>query len=261
MTLSRLQKAESLGKMIGGKNKNRPLISFRFDDGHSTNYTEGFPRLRDAGMKGSFCLVPDWMDVPGRITTAQAIEMANAGHEILSHSLTHPRLPQVTDEQLKKEFIDSKVALEKKIGKEIKSFSVPQGDYGAREDIYCHSVYRNVTTSKDYGGIYNPYGRQKNFYSPFLDTNDFQWAKQRIDYTVQNGGWLIIGIHVLRNLPVESLGNLDTSISVFEQTIDYVKSFMPDGLAVVTVDEGADLVRGGTSYDLMTGKNFINPFA
>lgn len=66
------------------------------------------------------------------ITWQQAIEMDRAGVEIGSHTMTHPILPQVGDEQLRRELQQSRERLEEKLGRTVDTFCYPNGDNDAR---------------------------------------------------------------------------------------------------------------------------------
>jgi len=58
--------------------------------------------------------------------------MSDAGFEIGAHTVSHPRLTLLSDDQLEHEIVDSKHALEDIIGREVVSFSYPYGDRDER---------------------------------------------------------------------------------------------------------------------------------
>lgn len=66
------------------------------------------------------------------ITWDQAREMDTHGVEIESHTVTHPMLTHVSDEQLRKELIDSRQRLEAELQRPVKSFCYPNGAYDER---------------------------------------------------------------------------------------------------------------------------------
>jgi peptidoglycan/xylan/chitin deacetylase (PgdA/CDA1 family) len=73
--------------------------------------------------------VPDWA---GLMSWEQIRELAGEGHEIGSHSLTHPLLPDLDDSALREEVVTSRERLAKAIGSEVRSFCYPNGSYDAR---------------------------------------------------------------------------------------------------------------------------------
>lgn len=68
-------------------------ITFQFDDGLATAYTEGKSTLGQYGYPGSLALVSDWLNQPGFLTTQQALQFINLKWDVLSHTKTHRDLP------------------------------------------------------------------------------------------------------------------------------------------------------------------------
>lgn len=66
------------------------------------------------------------------LTWEQAREMDRNGVEIASHTLTHPILTKVSDEQLCKELQGSRARLETALNRENRSFCYPNGNYDER---------------------------------------------------------------------------------------------------------------------------------
>jgi peptidoglycan/xylan/chitin deacetylase (PgdA/CDA1 family) len=68
----------------------------------------------------------------GPVTWAEAREMQANGIEIGSHTLTHPILTRVGDEQLRRELRESRSRLEEVLKRRIDQFCYPNGDYDQR---------------------------------------------------------------------------------------------------------------------------------
>ena len=62
----------------------------------------------------------------------QISKLADQGHEIGSHTLTHPILPQLDDETLARELVESRTMLEAATGRTINGFCYPNGDFDER---------------------------------------------------------------------------------------------------------------------------------
>lgn len=73
--------------------------------------------------------VPDWA---GMMSWDQIGDLHRAGHEIGSHSMTHPILPDLADERLRDEISASRLRLQSATGGEVASFCYPNGSYDAR---------------------------------------------------------------------------------------------------------------------------------
>ena len=67
---------------------------------------------------------------------------------IQSHTVTHPILTNVTQLQLEKELSDSKVIIERLIGKEVFAFSYPNGSLSNRETEMCKRYYSMAFTTE-----------------------------------------------------------------------------------------------------------------
>ena len=68
----------------------------------------------------------------GAIDWRQAREMADAGIEIGSHTLTHPILTGLSDERLREEVVQSRDRIQSAIRRKVETFCYPNGDYDMR---------------------------------------------------------------------------------------------------------------------------------
>ena len=68
----------------------------------------------------------------GMMSFEQIRSLRDAGHEIGSHSLTHPIMTNCTDERLTRECVESKRLLEDALASQVDSFCYPNGDHDAR---------------------------------------------------------------------------------------------------------------------------------
>jgi peptidoglycan/xylan/chitin deacetylase (PgdA/CDA1 family) len=128
----------------GGRSGPTDHFAVTFDDGYLSIYERACPMLRERNMTATVYVVVDslggineWDRRAGdqeekMMSAAQARELADNGFEIGSHTLTHPHLPRLDDEQLAHEIADSKHKLEDLIGREVTSFSYPYGDFDSR---------------------------------------------------------------------------------------------------------------------------------
>ena len=71
-------------------------------------------------------------EVDGPMTREQVLGLAAAGHEIGSHTLTHPILTRSDDDSLQREVFDSKAELERWLGLPVRGFCYPNGDNDER---------------------------------------------------------------------------------------------------------------------------------
>ena len=91
------------------------------------------PELResevDALERIAGCTPPEWARL---MTWEGAEQLLSEGHEIGSHSLRHPLLPTCSDARLRAELVESKAAIEKRLGIRVQTFCYPNGDADQR---------------------------------------------------------------------------------------------------------------------------------
>lgn len=109
------------GELSGG------FFSLTFDDGCESDYVHAFPVLLEMDMRATFFIVPTLVDTPGYVTWGQLREMVAAGMEVGSHSLTHPFLNRCTRDEIRHEYGESKRILEDRLGRAVRSASLPRG--------------------------------------------------------------------------------------------------------------------------------------
>lgn len=98
-----------------------------FDDGHLSDYEIVFPMLLKQNLKATFFIVIDNIGKKNYLSWSQILEMQQYGMAFGSHSLSHKDMTKLSNENVIKEFKQSKLILEEKLGILISSFSYPYG--------------------------------------------------------------------------------------------------------------------------------------
>ncbi|MDD9935072.1 MAG: polysaccharide deacetylase family protein [Myxococcales bacterium] len=89
--------------------------------------------------------IPDWA---GMMSWEQVRELSAAGHEIGSHTMTHPILPRCKTEQIEHEIAESRHVIEARLDAPVHSFCYPNGDSDARAiEAVKRAGYRNAVTT------------------------------------------------------------------------------------------------------------------
>lgn len=124
----------------------RGLVGITFDDGYANLVEGALPALLSHGFSATMFIVSgllgrtnEWDAVPWRLMPAEQVrELAAAGIEIGSHSVTHLRLAGANTDQIKAEVSDSKASLSDLIGAPIRGFAYPYGsmDAAAQQAVY-----------------------------------------------------------------------------------------------------------------------------
>ena len=118
----------------------KPVL-ITFDDGYLDNYTNAFPILKKYGLHATIFIIPAFTGVyPGYMTWEQLKEMEADGVTIESHTLTHPKLEELPDDEIRNELLNSKNMLEQNLGHPIEFLAYPTGTYnlhiaGIAQDI------------------------------------------------------------------------------------------------------------------------------
>ena len=136
------------------------LQDIRFVELLNRYQLKGTFNLNSALMKNGF----QWTHESGRVVTRLKPEVAATlytGHEIASHTLTHPYMDSLTEEQILHELSEDKTNLETLFSREIKGFAVPfyyYSDLIARCVEECGFAYARISEES---GSFVP---QQNYY-------------------------------------------------------------------------------------------------
>lgn len=145
-------------------------IALTIDDGFACARQKALPALADLNVPATLFVVADrigssndWDDHRGTagrklVTRGELRELADAGVDIGSHTLTHPRLTAISRAQMREEVRSSKIRLEDVTGLSVAHFAYPYGDFDAtaREEVIaagysgaCSTIPGKVSNSTD----------------------------------------------------------------------------------------------------------------
>jgi len=97
---------------------------------------------------------------------AELTQLDVAGHEIGSHSRSHPILPMLDDGTLREEIVGSRAALEAMLGRRVHSFCYPNGDSDERVEQVVREAGYECATSVEFGvnrAMENPFRLRRWF--------------------------------------------------------------------------------------------------
>ena len=147
------------GEVAGVVEAGRSGFCVTFDDGFRNVFDLALPLLEKRGLRAIQFIVAGliggedaWDRAIGEPPQAlmddgMIREWLAAGHEIGSHTLTHPHLPALGREQARAEIFDSKRRLEDRFGVPIKHFCYPYGDQDeAVRDMVREAGYLSAPT-------------------------------------------------------------------------------------------------------------------
>jgi peptidoglycan/xylan/chitin deacetylase (PgdA/CDA1 family) len=102
----------------------RPVV-ISFDDGDQSVYSQAFPIMKELGFTGVNYIVVNYVGMDGFMSVDQLKELAAAGWETGSHSMTHPDLTH--SKRAEWEVVQSRHSLEKMLGVPVETFAYPYG--------------------------------------------------------------------------------------------------------------------------------------
>ena len=138
----------------------KPII-ITFDDAYQCIYEYALPLMDKYGFKSVIFVVSGFIGRDNsweafgiqrgyqHLSHTELIELHRQGHEIGSHTVTHPYLPVLTTAQVNLELGDSKSRLEDTVGQTVISFCYPYGKSSPRlEQLLTQNEYKFATINK-----------------------------------------------------------------------------------------------------------------
>lgn len=110
----------------------KPVV-ITFDDGYEDNYQVAYPILQKYQFTATIFIITDYVSHYGKyLTWNQIKEMSDNKISFEAHTLNHILLPKYSDEEVRKQLVKSKQALEWQLGKKVEYLAYPGGTYDQR---------------------------------------------------------------------------------------------------------------------------------
>ncbi|HSD12944.1 MAG TPA: polysaccharide deacetylase family protein [Patescibacteria group bacterium] len=109
----------------------KPVV-ITFDDDRESQFENAFPALLRHRMTATFYVFTNAIGRKGYLSWDQLRTLRDAGMGIQSHTIFHPFLEKLGDEEMRKEIEDSRAVLEKELGISVTSFAYPFGTHDDR---------------------------------------------------------------------------------------------------------------------------------
>jgi peptidoglycan/xylan/chitin deacetylase (PgdA/CDA1 family) len=155
-----------LTRLASGERPDRPVAFLTFDDGYVDNHDAALPLLREYASRAIVFVLPPrcddggplaWAEVEGRrakhpevfrsMTWTMAEALVEAGSEIGSHTMSHAHLPDLEPEALEQELLDSRRAVQARLGGPCDLLAYPFGEWSPRvADAAARAGYRFAFT-------------------------------------------------------------------------------------------------------------------
>lgn len=174
------------------------VINYTFDDGCPNQFDVAIPMFDEYGFQLTIYLVPDW--VPGDKWGIIKQAIFN-GHEMGSHTVTHSSLVELSQEDQRKEFLNSRKSIEERTGvKKCYTIAYPyciHPDLELCSEYYiagrdCRGEIEKATPDSYYRINSIPCGDL----SPFYSTEAFT---EKMSEAASQNGWCVFLLHGIDN--------------------------------------------------------------
>jgi peptidoglycan/xylan/chitin deacetylase (PgdA/CDA1 family) len=108
----------------------RPVV-ITFDDGFEGNHRHALPILAECGYSATFYIIAGRIGTRHMMSWSQLRELAAAGAEFGSHTMSHALMSTLSAEQTIQELVSSRAVLEQGLGQAVRHFALPFGDRNA----------------------------------------------------------------------------------------------------------------------------------
>lgn len=205
-------------------NDAKGAYSLSFDDGFLSHYEIVFPLLNKYGFKGTFYIVTNSLvekDQPYIWRTGSwphYEEILKSGHEIGSHTLSHPDLTKISSDSMKREIIESKQSIIDHLKISPKSFSYPYTNYNQEvlaEISKHHQTARSMGPSNNANDSNDLTLASTGFeYSEDRNIHNDTWVMEEVQNSIDNNiilsrAWGILLAHEV--LPLKTIKTSPTS--------------------------------------------------
>jgi peptidoglycan/xylan/chitin deacetylase (PgdA/CDA1 family) len=244
----------------------RGMVAITFDDGYLSQLEAAVPMLDKYGFKGVFYIISRMLQIGGndrsirpRMNAAQVFALQKAGHEIGSHTRTHPDFGKISPDaacaEIDEGLSELYAAAAAKPGS-VKTFSYPFGSYSAATDAcvqkagFAAARISNPGFNMRIGDRFHVLSQSWSNGAPTSVGNTrpvtVDMAKEWIDTAAKQKLFLVLMFHQVESKQ-ESVAFGDPygiTPDEFSAVIDYLHDMAVSGkVRVVTVAQGADLMR------------------
>jgi peptidoglycan/xylan/chitin deacetylase (PgdA/CDA1 family) len=138
------------GRRLGPK----PIL-ITFDDGYRDLYDNASPVLSRLGMRATAYVISSRTKngYPLFLTWRLLRQLEARGIEIGSHTATHPSLPSLSDADVLRELLQSRLAFERRLGHPVQWLAYPGGAYDARIEQLAKRAGYVLAVTTEHGCI------------------------------------------------------------------------------------------------------------
>ena len=200
----------SIAKYAGNR---QAALSFTFDDGLKEQYSILFPKMKELGIKGTFCLIGSRMNQqpknPERQTFSweQAKEMALDGQEMTSHGYGHKNVSKLTPKELRYEVQHNDTLIYQHTGVFPRTYFYPGNRKSDEAVAFC---------SKDRVGT-------RTYQVSLGSKRTQEWFENYLQGIIDKGKWAVTMTHGIR-MGYDSFGDETRLWKMFDYALEQARS-------------------------------------
>ncbi|HSE29573.1 MAG TPA: polysaccharide deacetylase family protein [Candidatus Saccharimonadales bacterium] len=184
-----------------------PMISVTFDDGWESVYSKGAPILDKHGIRTTQYVLSGSLDFLNYLSRDQIISLHRAGHDIQSHTVSHNDLTSLNHEELEFELKESRDAISKLVGKEVKDFASPLNRQNQEVINEIQKYYRSHrNTDADIDTLYDGSFNMRSNFNPYQisafsirRTTTVDQIIRFIEAAKEKNAWIILIYHQIED--------------------------------------------------------------
>jgi len=212
-------------------------VSLTYDDAVPNQIKYHVPLMEERGFRGTFFVFVNAISRGQRNDWKPWAELAARGHEIGSHTVSHPRLVELSEGKIEQELRQSKSAIEEHIGVAPLTFAYPYGQHDERVRRIAGGLY----VSSRSGGVKvaPPTPLDIHDVPSFVPVTNTPASEMNswVDAAVEAGGWTVEMIH-----GIEAQGWQPIPKERYAEHFDYIAA-RGDELWVAPYGEVARYIR------------------
>lgn len=191
----------------------KAAISFTFDDGLQEQYSILFPKMKELGIKGTFCLIGSRMNQQPKnpekqtFTWEQAKEMALDGQEMTSHGYDHKNVSKLTQDELRYEVQHNDTLIYQHTGIFPRTYFYPGNRKSDGAVAYC---------SKDRVGT-------RTYQVSLGSKRTQEWFENYLQGVIDKGEWAVTMTHGIR-MGYDSFGDETHLWKMFDYALNQAQN-------------------------------------
>lgn len=137
---------ENNGICLG--NENEKVLYLTFDEGYEAGYTSRILEvLKENDVKAAFFITAHYLNTQEDLVK----QMIEEGYIVGNHTVNHKSMPELSEEEIRKEVMDLHTAIYEKFGYEMKYIRPPKGEFSEKSIKYTNTLgYKTVMWSFAY---------------------------------------------------------------------------------------------------------------